>query len=145
MSLLPESGRDDQQLVRYLLGLLPDEEAERLDEMSISDDDVAWRLRVVEDDLVDAYITGTLGGETLERFQSFYLSSERRRRKVAFAGSFLRAVARGVGPDGTVAGRGSVRDRRAGPSGARAGAAARGELFGVGLRFVDLRLRTRKA
>src|SRR3979411_2678590 len=109
MSLLHESGLDDQQLVRYLLGLLPDEDAERLDEMSVVDDDVAWRLRVVEDDLVDAYVGGTLAGETLERFESFYFSSPVRRQKVQFAGGFLRAVDRVAVPAKTDAGRGAVR------------------------------------
>jgi hypothetical protein len=109
MSLSGESGHDDRQLVRYLLHLLPDEEAERLDEMSLADDDVAWRLRVVENDLVDAYVRGSLSGETLARFEASYLSSERRRGKVRFAGSFLGAVDRGAGPAGTDAGRPSVR------------------------------------
>ena len=92
MSQLHESGHDDQQLVRYLLRLLPEEDAERIDDLSISDDEVSWRLRVVENDLVDAYVSGTLTGETVERFESFYLSSERRRQKVKFAGSFLGSV-----------------------------------------------------
>lgn len=104
MPLLHES--DDQQLVRYLLRLLPEEDAERLDEMSISDEEMAWRLRVVENDLVDAYVTGTLTGETLERFESFYLSSERRRRKVSFAGSLLGQADRGSGRKDSDAGRG---------------------------------------
>ena len=94
MSLLRESGPDDQQLVRYLLRLLPEDEADRLDEMSISDDGLAWRLREVENDLVDAYVRGALTGETLQRFESSYLSSERRREKVRFAGSFLGALNR---------------------------------------------------
>jgi hypothetical protein len=115
MSPLHESGYDDRQLVRHLLRLLPDEEAERLDEMSISDDEVAWRLRVVEDDLVDDYMRGSLAGETLERFESFYLSSERRRQKVKFAGSFLSAVDRGAGPAGTDTGRDSFRAPAAEP------------------------------
>jgi len=92
MSLLPESGPDDQQLVRYLLGLLPEEDAERLDEASIVDDEIAGRLRVVEDDLVDAYASGSLQGESLRRFESFYLSSPLRRQKVKFAGSLHRTV-----------------------------------------------------
>src|SRR5882757_10811948 len=119
MSLLRESGPDDQQLVRYLLRLLPDEEADRLDEMSISDDALAWRLREVENDLVDAYVSGTLTGETLQRFESSYLSSERRREKVRFAGSFLDAVNRQAGPADTNAKPDSVRPaagRTAAPS-----------------------------
>jgi hypothetical protein len=86
MPLSSESGPDNQVLVRYLLGLLPDEDAERLDEASIADDEVAWRLRVVEDDLVDAYVNGTLAGETRKRFELVISSSERRREKVQFAG-----------------------------------------------------------
>jgi hypothetical protein len=53
-SLSPQSGRHDRQLVRYLLGLLPEKDTERFDEECVVDDDVAERLRVVEDDLVDA-------------------------------------------------------------------------------------------
>lgn len=89
-----ESINDDEQLQRYLLGLLPDERAERLDEASIADDDVASRLRIVENDLVDAYVRGALAGETLERFESHYLLSPRRRQAVNFARSFVRAVDR---------------------------------------------------
>ena len=46
---------DDRHLASYLLGLLPEEEAERLDEASVVDDELASRLCGVEDDLVDAY------------------------------------------------------------------------------------------
>jgi hypothetical protein len=98
MSLIRESGDDDRHLVRYLLGLLPEEETERLDEMSIADAEFAGRLRVVEDDLVDAYVRGSLEGETLERFESFYLSSPRRRESVRFAEGFLRTVDRAAVP-----------------------------------------------
>lgn len=96
MSELRASDQDDQQLVRYLLGSLPDEEAERLDEQTIVDDGMAARLRVVEDDLVDAYVSGGLSGETLARFESFYLLSPRRREKVAFARRLLTTVDRSV-------------------------------------------------
>jgi hypothetical protein len=86
--------QDDRQLIRYLLGLLTDEEAERYDEQSIVDDDLAARLRVVEDNLVDAYVSGTLEEDLRQRFESFYLSSPRRREKVRFAARFLGAVDR---------------------------------------------------
>jgi hypothetical protein len=84
----------DGQLVRYLLGLLSDSEAERVDRLSVSSDEVAWRLRLAEDDLVDAYVRGTLDAEAVERFKSFYLSSEHRRQKVKFARTFVAAVDR---------------------------------------------------
>jgi hypothetical protein len=84
----------DGQLVRYLLGLLSDGDAERVDRLSVSSDEFAWRLRLAEDDLVDAYVRGTLDAEAVERFESFYLSSERRRQKVKFARTFVAEVDR---------------------------------------------------
>jgi hypothetical protein len=90
----------DGQLVRYLLGLLSDDEAERVDQLSFSSDEVAWRLRIAEDDLVDAYVRGTLDAEAIERFESFYLSTARRRQKVTFARTFVAAIDRKSGsPD----------------------------------------------
>src|ERR1700721_1918691 len=80
---------DDQLLIRYLLGLLTPEETERLDELSIASDDFACRLRDVENDLVDAYASGELSGETLTRFQSSYLSSAEGRERVRFAEALL--------------------------------------------------------
>src|SRR5215467_4525120 len=85
---------NDERLLDYLLGLLPEEEVERLDEESIADDDVAARLSAVEDDLVDAYITETLDQSTRVRFETVYLMSPQRREKVKFARRFLAAVDR---------------------------------------------------
>jgi hypothetical protein len=94
MSVPGESIQGDPQLVRYLLGLLPEEEAERLDEQSVVVDEFAARLQCVENDLVDAYVSGILEGDILERFESFYLASPRRREKVRFAERFLAAADR---------------------------------------------------
>jgi hypothetical protein len=76
---------DDQVLVRYLLGSLPEEEAERLDELSIADDAFVWHLSAVENDLVDAYVRGELSGPDLAQFRQSYLSSPNRLQKVDFA------------------------------------------------------------
>lgn len=81
---------DDEVLSRYLLGSLPAEETERLDELSVADDEFALRLDAVENDLVDAFARGDLSGDALERFQKLYLSSPRRREKVEFAKTLLR-------------------------------------------------------
>jgi hypothetical protein len=89
MSSQDKSAYDDQLLTRYLLGALPAEQTERLDELSIVDDELAARLGAVEYDLVDAYVRGETTGEDLARFESFYLSSEKRREKVQFARALL--------------------------------------------------------
>jgi hypothetical protein len=92
MSVTHEPALDDQQYLRYLLRLLPDEQTERVEEASIVDDEVALRLRAVECDLVDGYVRGTLDRDTMQRFESHYLSSPLRRERVRFAADFLRAI-----------------------------------------------------
>jgi hypothetical protein len=89
---LPRETLHDDRLIQYLLGSLPEDEMECLDEQSIVDDQLATRLKLLEDDLVDAYASGTLKGETLRRFESFYLTSPRRRNKAAFTKRFLAAI-----------------------------------------------------
>src|SRR5215203_3474982 len=77
-----------ENLTAYLLGALPDAEAEIFDELSFTDNDFADELSAAEKDLVDAYVNGELTGENLQKFQSFYLASPLRREKVEFARNF---------------------------------------------------------
>jgi hypothetical protein len=84
----------DDDMVRYLLGLLLAEATNRLDEQSIVDAGTALRLCMAEHDLVDSYVRGTLEGDLLRRFEQFYLASEYRRRKVRLARNLLAAVDR---------------------------------------------------
>jgi hypothetical protein len=56
---------NDAVLVRYLLGSLPVDEAEPIEEASIVDDDLSARLNAIERDLVDSYVRGELEGPNL--------------------------------------------------------------------------------
>jgi hypothetical protein len=85
---LPPPAPDDERLSRYLLGALPDDETQRLDELSITDASFADRLNAVEYDLVDSYVKGQLSDDTLARFKSRCLSSPAMRDKVKVAESF---------------------------------------------------------
>jgi hypothetical protein len=76
---------DDRMLTQYLLGALTEEDAERLDELSVTDDAVAARLEEVENHLVDAHVRGELPAEYEQAFQTFYLATPHRRTKVEFA------------------------------------------------------------
>jgi hypothetical protein len=102
MSQQPRESPHDDLLIRYLLGSVSEEERERLDEQSIVDDELAARLGVVEDELVDAYARGRLTGDTLERFENVYVLSLSRRRgeKTAFAKRFVAAVDRTADAEG---------------------------------------------
>lgn len=78
---------DDNLLRQYLLGGLSDVQVEDFDELSIIDDEFASQLSEVENDLIDAYVQGTLSGQTRAQFEARYLTSPRRREKVVFAQS----------------------------------------------------------
>jgi hypothetical protein len=82
---LEKTANDEQLITQYILGGLSEEETDRLDEMSLTDDEFAARLQAVENDLVDAYVSGELSGRALESFQAYYLASPKRREKVAIA------------------------------------------------------------
>jgi hypothetical protein len=79
--------RDENEMISYLLGAVPEAEAERLDELSVADDKFADALNAAENDLVDSYVRGELSGDILKRFNDHYLASPQRRPKVWFAQS----------------------------------------------------------
>jgi hypothetical protein len=87
---------DAQTLTRYLLGSLPAAEAERLDELSVIDDELAEALSSVENDLIDAYVHGELGEAARAQFTTHYLASASRRERVAFAQAFKAYAERGL-------------------------------------------------
>jgi anti-sigma factor RsiW len=77
-----------EEIYDYLLGALPEAETEVFDELSFADDDFAAELAAYEKDLVDAYVNGELTGDRLDRFESFYPATPRRRGKIEFAAAF---------------------------------------------------------
>lgn len=77
-----------EDMTAYLLGNLPEVEAEKFDELSFTDEDFAVNLSATENDLIDSYIKGELVDESLARFENYYLATPQRREKVEFAKSF---------------------------------------------------------
>lgn len=98
---------NDAVLLRYLLGVLPVDEAEPIEEASIVDDDIAARLNAMERDLIDNYIRGEMEGSSLTKFQSWYLSSPLRVEKVEAARAIL-GIADGAADDATTTSSDSV-------------------------------------
>jgi anti-sigma factor RsiW len=82
----------DDDLKRYLLGELRDDEQASVEQRVFAGDDTHEELLAVEEDLIDAYVGGELSAEDRARFESHFLSSERRVQKVATA----RALAAGI-------------------------------------------------
>jgi hypothetical protein len=84
----------DATLARYLLGALPPDEEQRLDELSIADNDFAERLRAVEHDLADAYARGELNAADRRRWEERYLVSAEGRQQLRLAQALAAREAR---------------------------------------------------
>jgi hypothetical protein len=87
---VPDSSLNEQLVANYLLGNLPEAEADRLDQLSVTDDEFAEFLEAVENELIDDYIRGELPENRRTRFESHYLTSTTRLEKVAVARTFLK-------------------------------------------------------
>lgn len=82
---------EEKQSIKYLLGELSEQEQSQLEERFFSDAGLSELLSEAEDDLVDRYVRGELSANELERVESHFLISERRRRKVDLARALFHA------------------------------------------------------
>lgn len=84
---------DDERIVAYLLGELPEEESERFeDECYFAGEDWPEEVRAAEHDLVDAYLRKELTPKQRQHFEQNYLTSNERQQRVATAAALLRHV-----------------------------------------------------
>ena len=78
--------------IRYLLGDLPEEERERLEKGYFADHETLQFLQSVEDDLIDAYVRGRLSPKQQQQFESYFLDSPWKQRRVEFARTLCLAL-----------------------------------------------------
>src|SRR6185295_19158945 len=77
--------QEDDRTVRYLLGLMSEQEAAKLEDVYLSDDDRNDELQAAERELIDRYVEGSLSKTERERFESLFLCSPGRKEKLRFA------------------------------------------------------------
>ena len=75
----------EQNITRYLLGDLSEQEQAALEESYFRDPNVFNQILKVESELVDAYARGSLSAEMREQFERSYLKHPSRRNRVEFA------------------------------------------------------------
>ena len=80
----------EQDFHAYLLGSLPQDDAERFDELSVTSDEFVEALEAAEVDLVDAYLNGELSPEKRLLFEQNYKRTETGRGKIRFADTLQR-------------------------------------------------------
>src|SRR5687767_8808077 len=78
---------NDQRLKRYLLGQLPEQERDALENQLIVDREKRDEVEAVERDLIDDYVRGSLEADERSNFEGLFLASATRREKVMFAQS----------------------------------------------------------
>lgn len=93
---------NEESMVRYLLGDLPEDEQARIEDRAFSDPQYMQDLLAVESDLIDEYVRGGLSQRERRQFEDRFFASHERRQKVEFARA-LAEVADGASMTETVA------------------------------------------
>lgn len=91
MPLMKQQVPDEDFIKRYLLGELPEDARQQIEERLISDDEFYKNYitaeDVVEDDLIDRYVGGEMSERERERFDRIFLSTRQRFEKLRLAQS----------------------------------------------------------
>lgn len=85
-----ETPNAEDPIVGYLLGKLPAEDGERLEQRLLSEPEFFAQLLEAEEELIDRDVREDLSAEDRERFESHFLSTPERRQKVRFARALTR-------------------------------------------------------
>ena len=79
--ILPGNELDGEMaLKRYLLGALGREEKRRVENQLVDDEEFFVRMRIIEEELIDDYVSGALSRDEAEKFEKHFLSTAERKR-----------------------------------------------------------------
>ena len=82
---MKRSTPDEQLLIRYLLGELPEAECIELEQLCLESDEVFEQLEAVEAELTDDYVRGVLVGHRRKEFEKRLLNTPGRAEEIEFA------------------------------------------------------------
>ncbi len=85
---------------RFLLGLLPEKEAETLREQLFGQPSLVEEIAAHEDDLIDAFSRGELEGAEKDAFDALYLAHPEKRRRVVVSRALIHAARTQAAPGG---------------------------------------------
>src|SRR5438309_8905837 len=72
----------------YLLGVLPEERREAIEQRFLNDDDFHLEVEIVEEELFDGYLQNKLTEPERRLFETHFLASPLRRQRLQFARAF---------------------------------------------------------
>ena len=76
---------NEKLIARYLLGDLPEEQQVEIEDRAFSDKEYLALITAVENDLIDEYVRHELSQTERQQFESRFLASVERRKRVEFA------------------------------------------------------------
>jgi hypothetical protein len=76
---------NEKLIAQYLLGELPEEQQVEIEDRAFADKEYLASITAVENDLIDEYVRNELSQTQRQRFESRFLASAERRKRVAFA------------------------------------------------------------
>lgn len=93
----------EESIRKYLLGELPEEEQTEVQILLLTDEEYFDELRLVEGELTDEFVFGTLSDDEQERIRDHFLSIPRRHEELKFTETLERYVSKleTLGPSGT--------------------------------------------
>ncbi len=80
--------KQQEAIMQYLLGLARPEDQSSLEERLVTDGEFYEELLMVEDELVDQYLSGDLSDSERERFENYFLLLPERQSKLRFGRAF---------------------------------------------------------
>jgi cell division protein FtsB len=86
--------RSEELIARYLLGDLSEEQQIEIEDRAFEDNEYLASITAVENDLIDEYVRQELSEAERRKFESRFLASEARRKRVEFAQALSRVPAK---------------------------------------------------
>lgn len=83
---------NEKLISRYLLGELSEEQQVEIEDRAFSDQEFLAGITAVENDLIDEYVRNEMADGDRRRFESRFLASEPRRKRVEFARALTRVM-----------------------------------------------------
>src|SRR5215212_5967860 len=93
---------NEKFISQYLLGELPEEQQVEVEDRAFSDKDYFASITAVENDLIDEYVRGELSAAQRQRFETRFLASADRRKRVEFAKALRTVVTESAGAEKNV-------------------------------------------
>src|SRR5215467_6514533 len=93
---------NEKVIARYLLGDLPEEQQVAIEDRAFTDKDYLALVTAVENDLIDEYVRNELSTTERRQFETRFLASAERRKRVEFAKALARVPVAATVPERTV-------------------------------------------